>query len=602
MRSLLVILIAIVLGATELFAQTDLALDTASNSVFNSNEPEGSQESAFSEAESLNIVSQIQPRVASIEQLWSSIVDSIAERDFKLLSDELSELNRLRYELGIEVLEPYSLYMIDQARKLAAKKEYDLAGFLVRKALELSIISPRVLWEIYPLMSYAGLDFGTLGWIKRIITSSWTYPTLALSLLKRLIYPVLWSLTIALYLVIALYISYQIRDLLKIYAAFFPALIRGIVAPLLALLVLLVPISFGPLWCLFSWAFFALALLPAQRWLGFWVGALFVLWGSLIPIRETLNYWLNDKNFSTMLDVASGFYRGNVESSLDQLITQNPNQGAIYYVRGQYLRGVGKLEQARQSLLRAEMLLGRQGYTKAERALLEYQAGNSSAADELFDQSRSLGLRSTALFLNHSKIKFDLMDTESSKELLALAQRKDRELLNLFRSREELLGQGNRKAVLSIALPFTNLLGAALKPNSEAFKRIDQVSSALMPGSDPIFIMMLGGLILLRFMFKGKQRKGFKFLAYYPDYRASNLLLTLMRATPGGIWLLVNKPAWSFVVISALTLLIMPLLGWPNSDMFIIEYEHQFFWSYVGAIVFLALSNFVYNLSRKKER
>src|SRR5262249_48313019 len=146
-----------------------------------------------------------------------------------------------------------------------AHGDVDGADYYTRHALALSPESPRVLFDSLSLV-------GTLG-----IASPWRVglqavffipsdPSLLVDIVVHSLYPSMWALTIAAYVVYVLFCFFWLVELLRTVAHWFPTHIRGMAAPTLTFAILAVPIFWGPIACLLVWGLFVWLTDRRRRW------------------------------------------------------------------------------------------------------------------------------------------------------------------------------------------------------------------------------------------------------------------------------------------------------------------------------------------------
>jgi tetratricopeptide (TPR) repeat protein len=523
-----------------------------------------------------------------LQQRWQEVVRAQHAGDLKRMNELLGEVNNLKIAYGFDALEGYSLYLLRLGEIELANKKIDDAEFYTRKAIQLSPRSPRVLLASLTLVDKTGTgsSFANL-WLA--LKSSLGHPMLVLGFVESVVYPFVWALTFALLLVMVMQFFLSMRDLLKEIAARLPPLLRGVLAPIVAFGFVVVPLWFGPLWCVAVWSAAILLFSGRGRWLGFIGGAVLVLWGSLIPLRETVSLWLSDKGVQTMLNVSLGYYSALDQIELEHLIKIRPEDGVAYYTYGQLLRRFGEYEHANKAFMRSEVLLGAQPWTKAQRGLLSFLQGNAEQADALFAEAERMGLHTAEFYYDYSKIKFEQMDTAESRKLLRKANERDSAVSEILRESEMQLGEAGGRMVAEIRLPLRKIFASAVLPLVNGRPVQDRIGALIMPGSSPFALVIIGSVLIVWFLLRHQTRTRTKFLNYYPQYAVSRLLIAGIKAIPAGGFVLANRPSWAFFSLALIIFMIMPIIAWPANNLFILEISREFDFVYLSVFCFAVL-------------
>ncbi|RMG41834.1 MAG: hypothetical protein D6719_07720 [Candidatus Dadabacteria bacterium] len=498
-----------------------------------------------------------------LQNKWSEVYQAINKNDLKAANKALNQLNVLRLEGDYRSLDDYSIYLLTQANKAYGNGDIDSAAFYARRALALSPLSPRVVAASL-VIARKTHTASLLEQIRRIITGLQYYPAAFFSILKDSIYPFLWALTIGLYVAYFMYLCVRIPDFFRIIARKLPDTIRGISSWFIVLILFVAPVFCGPLWTLTAWSILIAVFVPSRRYLIAASGSVLVLWGVLMPLKENMQLWLTTPGIRTLLDVSSGVFKASDRHNLEQLIEKRERDPLVLYSYGQLLRHYGEYDQAMTAFSKAESLLGKQPWTVAERGLIYFALGNSKAADRLFKEAEKLGLATPEFYFDYSKIKFELLDTAAARQLYARARKLNSTVVDQLQSRDDALGKNSAMAVAEIRPPFKMIINSALLPIQNSKKHYDQRAATIMPGTNSKAIVVIGLLLWGLFFLVGKRReKKIKFHTVYSNYSLSRPLVWFIGILPGGVWALAGKPMAAFAVVTATTLALMPLLGWP---------------------------------------
>ncbi|MBX7143065.1 MAG: tetratricopeptide repeat protein [Oligoflexia bacterium] len=526
--------------------------------------------------------------LARIQDTWRNILEAMGQHDLKRVNQLVIELDSLKLIADVRGLDSYALSLIDVARRHFKVGQRSEAAFYIRKALQLSPDSPIVLAKAFPLVRETS-SISVPSYLSRIMNGVWSHPKVWLQLLKGSIYPLLLAFTFGVMVAILLTFVIKVDSLIRMIGKPISSAYRGLIAPLLLTLLVLLPLTLGPLWTVCAWCLCLYIFLPQHRWLGFIGSAVLVAWGCLIPVRESLQTWLMNPGIQTMLDGSSGEFREGASERLEALAAQRSRDGALFFSLGQALRRSGRYADAEHAFLRAEVLLGSQAWTRAERAVNAYLSGNAQQADALFIEAEKLGLRNAAFYFNYSKVKLELLDTEKSREYLGRTVSMDPELARTLQQREELLGPDARLAVAETHLPFYHILNSALMPTQNLQTRLDEFSQILMPGASPPLMSLVGAALIGMFFFVQRRRSRVVPLSSYANTGFPQLVQRCMRIIPGGAWIAVNRPVIACALLSVSLFLLMPILHWPFESSGLMEIIPELAPYYVSFVSLLVL-------------
>src|SRR5262249_26874518 len=150
------------------------------------------------------------------------------------------------------------------------------------------------------------------------------------------------------------------------------------------------------------------------------------------------------------------------------------------------------------------------------------------------------------------------------------ANKEDPTLAIALREREDLLGLKSYKGLAEVRLPLSKILTSAMRPIAGAMQHQDQVAAMMMPGLNPVMMMLSGAAIIVWFLVMGRSPVRRNYLRAYVDSQPSQFLIMLMWVIPGGAWILTGRLRTAFFILSILILLCMPIVAWP-ARFFILE-------------------------------
>lgn len=499
------------------------------------------------------------PLVQQIREVWGEVLEGISEKNLKKVHESCDELDRLRVQAGFADLDDYSIFLANEAGRRLDSGDIETGAFYTKKALQLSPNSPAVAFQTLPLVYETGV-VPFRGQLTFVFSKVWYYPRLLLGMLNNLIYLLLWGAILGLYLAFVLHFSYHIKTALTSVARLLPPMVMGSASPLITFFILATPCVLGPVWCLGIWSLILLMLSTQRRWLTLLTGVVFVVMSLLIPLREQLGAWLRDEGVQSILRISEGAFSDLDRARLASVVSRRENDPIAPYVYGQYLRKHEQWDDAERAFLKAEALLGHQGWTVAQRGLIQFLKGNSDEAARLFKQAEQEGMRTPEFLFNYSKVKFDLLDTDGSMQLSMEAQRLDPRLMQEMKQREEIL---KREAVAEISLPPSVIVRGSLNLFAPLPAASVERTSMVLKGGGPMLLLVSGLILVVLFFFIGEKKRRARFHSYYSKYRPSPFLESFLRFLPGGAWIIVGRPATASVILSAFFVASLPLIGWP---------------------------------------
>jgi len=370
-----------------------------------------------------------------------------------------------------------------------------------------------------------------------------------LKLVEFSVYPALWTLTILAYLTFALCFSVKIARVKLFVSEFLPGMVGKLLTFIFILAVLFLPILFGPFLSLLTWTLLFFLVMPERRMLPIFASFIFILWGIGIPLKEQLADWHGDADIQSAISVLD---HANVESDQDWkylwLMEERPDDVLIQISYSRYLRQNKQFEQALDILSVVEQNIDAPAYIKAERGVVAFLKGDMVSADRYFGEAEALGMGSAEFFFNYSKIKFDLMDVESSKRYFEKALARDRQLTLEMQETEDELGERGINVLVELSPPVSALVSSLSAPAAGVWREVDERFRTIapqVPGASMMHFFGLGmGLLVCSVLIRRSSTKG---------REVAEMDLSGLRAILGLIFFL-----------SAVAL---PLLFWPQVEM-----------------------------------
>ncbi|NLF24533.1 MAG: hypothetical protein GX589_02600 [Deltaproteobacteria bacterium] len=520
-------------------------------------------------------------RFAAIHLKWRQVRDAVQAGDMESIRARGEELSSLRIETGIRAFEKYSNWLISAADRKFHAADYDGAQVCLRIALELSPDSPRVILNSLPVVEAMQGKKAAGRQLRRVFFAAMSFPSIWMKLLKTLLYPTMWAITLGLYAATAGFLLWNTPDIMRRVAMLLPHQVRGFITPILSAVIFCVPTVFGPVWCLVAWSCLLLLLLPKQTWLPLYTGVLLMLWGAAIPLRENLEVWLKNPAMQALMRIQEGVYEPGDKSRLVKLLRRQPDLGVGWFAYGEQLKRQGAYSHAAKAFLEAEKFLGSQSFTVAEQASLAFLQDDYQQADRLFSEIAEDQGDQAAFWINYSKVKFQLREEEASSAYLAKAERLDPKLTALYRNHEQRFGLRSYAAVADMGLPTSYLFNAASKGSPDMAYLHDGVAHILINGFTPKMLLTVGVLFLLLFCVVKRRKVSAAVKGCYCDCEASGVVFCLLHLLPGGGWIIADRSGLAMGAMAFCSLAIMPILKWPAESKYLLESVPQVVTGYI---------------------
>ena len=546
--------------------------------IQSSEKQEGSSEELKSDSEVLIDKKVLRKEnEAELVSLWRGIIHSLDDRRINDALSKIDDLNDLKMKLGRDSLRVQSKHLISVAGELKDQGIEKESALLAEAAVKISPLSLGIYIDASNFTNNVNL-------IEILINAKEMLgydPAGVLSLLVSGIYPFLWANVFGILLFFLLYFTSFPRSVLDYFNGVLPGAKSDIKAFIVGIICFIAPLYFGPIWTVAVWSLLYLLISSNRKWAVFISGAVIILWGALIPLRENLNIWLNDAGMKSAVEVLSGSTSENDFRNMQKLLNERPTDGVLYYALGQYFRRSGEFEDAAKAFNRSEIILGNQPYTRAQRGLIELVKGEYVAAEKFFSEAEAMGLKSAAFYYNMSKAKIMQLSTTGSAEYYSKAKEANPLVTKVLDRREEVSGVSENEALGEINLPFPIILRSALTPFSRLSFINESIASLIMPGVS-LGIMLSFGLFLLvsslAFLSPGKKRSSLK-------SEEVSTLRKLVSYLPGGSDLLSGFTGKTFITFSILFLALFPFFSWPLETLVLFGGSKPKLFSFYALIV-----------------
>jgi tetratricopeptide (TPR) repeat protein len=498
---------------------------------------------------------------AQIADAWKETRAAVQREDVSSVHEQVQALVKLRDQAGASAFQEFSLFLIAEGERLFSERKLDEAAVMARSALQLSPHDPTILSRVAGLAEKTKVG-SQLGLLLAAVGRVGASPQLLTTLAGYSIVPFLVSLTAAVYLAFVLFVAFWVPDILRGMTQYFPAYLRGIMAPMIVTVWLIAPIALGPLTALVAWSLLVWTSDRRCRWTCAIAAAVILAWVALLPVRDRIVAAMRNDGAQTVLRIASGTLGSQDQFYLRQRLRDVPDDGAAWFLLAQQLRKSGEITLALEALQKAGQSLKDQDAVTMESATLSALKGDLGRAKELLRELGEAGVSSAEYFYNRSKVEFLDLDTGAARDSLLAAEKADPLMTSTMRTREADVGAespvGYADPKLSTWWLIFHTIRSAAPDGSNSLQLLDR----LMPGFGSTGAAAVAcGLLILCAVPPSKKRR--RILPYYGEYVASPLVTTALEIIPGGAAVTEMRPLRACIALMCFCGIILPALGWP---------------------------------------
>ena len=493
--------------------------------------------------------------VESMTQAWQRAHRAMLEGDAAAAREWIRSVVRERDRSGFTDLSDQALITLSQAVEEANRGNDHAAALLLEAAETLAPTDGIVTLKAAPIrhrLLGSGHWTGILAGVGELLRDPFQMVALAVGA----IYPVLWAVTAAVYLVAVFALAQSVLKLSR----------RGAIGENRRRLIVVLCVAFaaaavGPV---YGAGLIACVLLGTRQRLHaplvLCTGIMFILWGVAVPLREQLATWSRDSEIQALVRRAQGQFRMGEESAIERCNTQSklyPEDSLIPLLCARILRVEGKLEAAERS---AEQALIRSGNSPDAR----YEAGLVSLArgeyEEALDHLHAInlrGARASAVAFALSKALFERGETTASEQALADAIAENPDAVRRWQERESDLGIRHPAAFPRTPYQVSEILASALHPRMGVNASVEAKVAILTPGFDARGLSLAGMVLAVFALIAGRS------LAQGPHQRGDSNLRMFHLLLPA--WDLVwrGRDTVAIAILSLGILFILPVVRWP---------------------------------------
>ncbi len=500
---------------------------------------------------------------ADLRVLFEDVQRALSSDNYAEAGNLLGNLKEHAEMLGYKNLPEYSWKLIERAELLASSGKQTEAGFLVRRAVELSPADARVRLTASSFFETLGKP-DAIDYLRDGFTMLPDQPSSAVPVMLNVLIVGLVAFTLAFFMTCLVQVIVNSAAILKRFNRRLPVKARGLLGPLMLAVLLGVPIFGGLLVVIGCWALILSRCVRSCRWLGISAGSLALAWWFCIPVLQTGGGQAREPMNRTLENVRNQSY-GEYDETIVMtgLQTRNVDPLVAFSLGLQYLRS-GKTDLAAKVFAKLQTL---QGVSRAEifrqaalvnLGVIEYRRSNLDDAMRYFTAAESQGADSYELYHNMAVVYLAQVDTV-----------KHREYYEKARSRADGLDvAADESSVLSVNVPLSEYYYRFLKPISNRTPEqaaSDEVAqqqlfeSLMYGGSQYVLFIWAAVLILLG-------------AANFRSFGASRYLLADGAECPSLVWALVpggyfgagRHPGTCVVVLGIFMMVVMLALGEPN--------------------------------------
>ena len=509
-------------------------------------------------------------------------------------------------------LTDFSIALLRQARLESQDGNTNDAKFLVHWADTLSPLDARVsllsagFSEVTGYGASIGKVFKSIGLLPRT-------PTLMASLLLNVLLVGLTAFTIALFVTALLQLSRNAESVVLNISQMIPLNFRGVLGPVLALIVLASPLYLGLLPAVCVWSVLLGFFLHSCRWLPALAGATVICWGSGMLIAERVGPQLAlDLNYAVE-NVNNRTYAPQDKRSLAMSIESNPGDLVPLFLYGQILGQEG------DHLLSAQVFNKIIDQTRKKEdmhkkaklnlAAVYLRSSKETEAGVILEELLRSGERSFEAYYNTAQVKMAALDTVGHRAMYQKAvdlNPEKIEWLEDFKSSDvvpifaSLSTDGFLERYFK-RVPSSNVVLPGEEPlQAGSLFGKEKVYASLMTGGSFTLILLLGGLTLSMGLFI-RFRKGENDLESHDNTSFFGKIKSVFwHAFPCGGMIAGNRPVLGAMLLGVLTSLVIiayqnPVELLPVSKDLFLEKGSLFLTLAVGLFLLITASTLLFN-------
>jgi hypothetical protein len=342
-----------------------------------------------------------------MQRQWQAVEAALKTKDYDQVSKAVAALNRVKRLNGFLNADLYALDILSEAENFfvsgnqsAASIYLDLAHQISGSSLSFGLKSLPLVYQIQGLVKGNERLFD-------LMTRSLTEPLTLIKTAAAMTEHLLSALSVAVVLILVFVLLFNRPRIFEYVARFLPAKLAPKLVPLITVIMLVVPYSFGILTGLIVSAIIYNLALGRGRFLVLIATLTCFAWPLLLPMAKRIElggaaplvrHYIASNQHSYSSD------RISILTNQRSVATGNQVDAYLDFALAQLVRADGDLTKAASYLQRAESGGVVKGLIAGERAAIAFAKGDLKAASALYDQAQEeLGL-SAELLLNQAVI------------------------------------------------------------------------------------------------------------------------------------------------------------------------------------------------------
>ena len=488
------------------------------------------------------------------------------EKDFQMINTVIKEVELLKRENGIISLERFSLELLQEARiALRTVSTRSVAGFLLRKAKELSPDSPLVTLIAHPISNALGQDTGVNS-LTTAFEQALNDPYTLLQLFRHALLSISSSLILGFSIFIGIliyYLSGTIWGSIRSYRNF--RYISPFIWRILFASVFVLMGFFGPIPFTIFGVVLVLVYKYSLRWVAWvWCMILFIVAGAGLLDDHVKKL---DENPQLLMLLRGDVSALDVQVAMEKFAKTEWLSPYEKYSKGMLLRLTGNLADSNEVFNSIDSPKSIQALSAAQMATNYYLMGDMRRAVEMGKQAVQMGLDEASIYYNLSKYHFELLETQASIEALAKAKQRDDNLVQDLQGIETTYGIQSVKVLGAFKVSASDLFYAAsslqkTKSNNSILQQTYLGYSSLWFYS-PYVAAFLGIVIFVLSFFSSplpwtvrlRDTHGYPLLSY--DTKFGSMFLIIIRG----------------IICLMIGFCLVPVIGFPWGVSLIFEYE-----------------------------
>lgn len=535
------------------------------------------------------------PYPRSVKNIWKDLRSAVKSKEWDEARALSKKLDTVRVESGYDGFHSYSTELIGFAESTLQKGHQDEAFELIRMARTLSPGSPMIILKTLPVVRATRGSQEVLASLRDLFSHLHRSPDILIEFIDIVTYPLLLALGLTVFLAFGISLSRDLVLIVRRVAARLPMLSRGLFAPIIVTLLLIVPFLGGMYVAMLSWSVIAILIVPRYRFFALLTGALFVVWGTIIPIKENLRVWVEAEDIKLMRQVLAGSFEGNAHQSFERLLIHRPDDTLVPYTYGVLLLQGKQYKKAGEMFDRAEGDRSLLPWIMAQRGNLLMRQRNYKVADQMFDVAEANGLDSPEFFVNRSRVKSQILETIEAREYMSKAAAISPDIVEES-SKEEALRSGDELHIKPLYLPFSRLMKSTLLPSLKTTEPYDSRAQQIIPGVTMIQLCIIGGILFSMGIFIRRQESDHQVRLYYPNYTGPAIWRFLVMIVPGAGWMISRRPILGITGILIFALLCVPLLAAPEDASLVYGLLSDLKIPYLTVLAGVAISLYVLSM------